>query len=180
MRNVRGSRAAPVLGATFAAILVFGVGGLIAGTLQDAYDDAGPGEGYDKLVILERGQVYTGSLIIPGGVDCCLRGNDAVCTLGGLDIRVSDGANLDIFDTVIMGQRALWYQEGASGLISGNTICDGLYGVRCLLATVTIENNLIVNNSVFGIAVDTELHPVIRYNDVWNNAQGNYMEFCSG
>ncbi len=107
MRNTVGPRVAPALGLALSALLVFGIGIGIAGTLQDAYDEAGPGEGYDKLVILERGQVYTGSLIIPGGIDCCIRGNDAVCMPGGLDIRVSTGASLDIFDTVITGQRAL-------------------------------------------------------------------------
>ncbi len=33
---------------------------------------------------------------------------------------------------------------------------------------------------MFGIAVDDAMHPVIRYNDVWNNTGGNYMQFCSG
>lgn len=150
-------------------------------TLQSMYDQAGPGEGYDKLVILERGQVYTGGLTVQPGVTCCIRGNDAVCMPGGLDIGVYTGATLDIFDTVITGHRVIWYHSGSQGIISGNTISDGAQGIKAILASVTIENNIIANNIGMGIAVDTSsAPPYIQYNDVWNNLEGNYMSYCSG
>lgn len=33
-------------------------------TLKEAYDMSGPGEGYDKLVILEKGRIYKGGLYL--------------------------------------------------------------------------------------------------------------------
>ncbi len=169
-----------VIGTVLAASLALGAGSMYGTTLEEMYDAAGPGEGYDKLVILERGQVYTGKLIIPANTTCCIRGNGAVCDTEGLSIRASSGVTLDIFDTVITNHYALYYDPDSQGHISGNTITGGYYGIRCLLADVVIENNIVVNNSYIGVAADSDLLPVASYNDVWNNAGGNYMEYCSG
>jgi len=162
-------------------LLALGAGSSHAVTLQSVYHSAGPGDGYDKLVILERGEIYIGPLTIPGGVKCCIRGNAAVCSLLNSDILVMPGSVLDIFDTVLSGgHSALSYMEGSSGYVSGNTICGGYNGVRIILARVTIENNIIANNSGMGIAAEEELIPYIQYNDVWNNEGGDYMAYCSG
>lgn len=162
--------------------LLLGTGNLYCSTLlQSVYHSAGPGDGYDKLMILERGEVYIGPLTIPSGVSCCIRGNDAVCSLLNTDILVMSGSSLDISDCVLYGGHyTLHYQDGADGLIRGNTIYGGVDGIRAVLAQVTIENNIIANNSGMGIAVDEDLLPVIQYNDVWNNLGGNYMAFCVG
>lgn len=182
MKQRRSSSGVFLLGVLIAAFLLASAGISHAVTLQSAYAKAGPGEGYDKLVILERGELYVGPLTIPSGVTCCIRGNDAICSVGPSNIAVSSGALLDIFDTVITNAHyALHYLEGSQGTISGNTIYDCVGGVNAVLAQVTIVNNIIANNSGRGIAVDTSLAPpFIEYNDVWNNAGGNYMSFCSG
>jgi hypothetical protein len=162
------------------ALLCIGAATAGAVTLQSMYDQAVPGEGYDKLVILQRGQVYTGGLTVAGGT-CCIRGNDAVCMAGGFDIAVSAGATLDLFDTVITGHRGVWYHEGSQGIVRGNTIYDGFFGIRAFSAEVTIENNVVAYHDGVGIAADTTvMEPYIRYNDVWNNQKGNYMSYCSG
>ncbi len=169
------------LGLFIAVCLAFGANTGNAVTLQSMYYQAGPGDGYDKLVILERREMYVGPLTIPSGVSCCIRGNDAICSVGNSDICIQSGATLDIFDTVICNAHyALNYMENSSGLVSGNTIYGNYNGVTAILANVTIENNIIANNSHYGIAADETMLPTINYNDVWNNSGGNYMGYCSG
>jgi hypothetical protein len=168
-------------GLLIAACLAFGASTGNAVTLQSMYSQAGPGDGYDKLVILERGGFYVGPLTIPSGVSCGIRGNDAVCSVGNSDICVQAGATLDVFDTVICNAHyALNYLNGSNGEVSGNTIYGNYNGVTAVLANVTIENNIIAGNSHFGVAVDETMLPTINYNDVWNNSGGNYMSYCSG
>jgi hypothetical protein len=88
-----------------------------AGTLRAAYDAAGPGEGYDKLLVLEPGVVYTGGLhigpiLIPEsvnysgepGLDVKIEGNGAVLDLAGSQLAISYCPNrLDVEDCVIIG-----------------------------------------------------------------------------
>ena len=101
-----------------------------AGTLRAAYDAAGPGEGYDKLVVLAPGVVYTGGLhvgpiLIPEsveysgepGLDVKIVGNGAVLDLAGSQLSISYCPNrLDVEDCVIVGgslrYRGLDYEEG--------------------------------------------------------------------
>jgi hypothetical protein len=88
-----------------------------ASTLRAAYDAAGPGEGYDKLLVLEPGVVYTGGLhigpiLIPEsvsysgepGLDVKIVGNGAVLDLAGSQLAISYCPNrLDVEDCVITG-----------------------------------------------------------------------------
>jgi hypothetical protein len=98
-------------------------------TLRAAYDAAGPGEGYDKRVVLEPGVVYTGGLhvgpiLIPemaeysgeAGLDVKIVGNGAVLDLAGSQLAISYCPNrLDVEDCVIVGGslrfRGLDYEE---------------------------------------------------------------------
>jgi hypothetical protein len=171
-----------LLGLVIAAFLCVSAGSTHSETLYSAYSKAGPGEGYDKLVILQRGEIYTGPLTIPAGVSCAIRGNGAICSVGPSDIAISPGAVLDISNTVITNAHySLHYIEGSSGTISGCTIFDCAEGVNAVGAQVTIVNNIIAFNAGKGIAVDTTaMPPYVAYNDVWYNEDGNYMSFCSG
>jgi hypothetical protein len=182
MKKRQSSSRTFLVGLFIAAFLCASAGASHAATLLSAYSKAGPGEGYDKLVILDRGEIYSGPLTIPSNVSCCIRGNDAICSVGPSDIAISAGALLDIFDTVITNAHyGLHYVEGSSGTVSGNTIYDCVDGVRAIVAQVTVVNNIIANNSGMGIAVDTTLSPpYVAYNNVWGNTGGNYMSFCSG
>lgn len=88
-----------------------------AATLRGAYDAAGPGDGYDKLIELEPGVTYTGGLLIgplllpetgiftgERGLNVCIRGNGAVLDLRSSQICISYCDNrLDIENCVIIG-----------------------------------------------------------------------------
>lgn len=89
---------------------------LHADTLRAAFDAAGPGGGFDKLVVLESGRVYTGGLLVGPlllpetgsfdseiGLDVCIVGNGAVLDLEGGQICISYCENrLEIEDCVVL------------------------------------------------------------------------------
>lgn len=65
-----------------------------AGTLRAAYEAAGPGGGFDKLVVLETGRIYTGPLLIGPTLPCY---SDQLVGDPGLDVRIEgNGALLDL------------------------------------------------------------------------------------
>ena len=85
-------------------------------TLREAFERAGPAEGYDKYVLLETGATYTGGLLIgpifspiayglegDAGQDVRIAGNGAVLDLQGGQICISYCTNrLDIDDCVVI------------------------------------------------------------------------------
>ena len=85
-------------------------------TLREVYEAAGPGGGYDRDVVLETGQVYTGGLLIgpilsplswkldgESGQDVRITGNGAILDLRGEQICISYCENrLDIEDCIIL------------------------------------------------------------------------------
>ncbi len=89
---------------------------LLADTLRGAFDAAGPGQGFDKLVILEPGRLYTGGLLVGPllipetgtfdsgkGLDLRIVGNGAVLDLKGGQICISYCDNrLEIEDCVVL------------------------------------------------------------------------------
>ncbi len=99
------------------ALLLGAAATAAAGTLRAAFDAASPGAGYDKLLILEPGVVYTGGLqigpiLIPestsysgeAGLDVKILGNGAVLDLAGSQLSISYCPNrLDVEDCVIIG-----------------------------------------------------------------------------
>lgn len=94
----------------FAALICYGA------TLKEMYDAAGPGEGYDKLVVLERGKIYRGGLFIgkffdpvtltfqvSDEKDVRIKGNGAIIDLMNGQIHIAYTKHkLDIDSCVIM------------------------------------------------------------------------------
>lgn len=144
-----------------------------ATSLRQAYEAAGPGGGYDKLVTLETGQVYTGGLLIgpvlsprswllegEPGLDVKIVGNGAILDLQGEQLCISYCTNrLDIEDCVILrgnirfrGIDTFDHYEIPTGSVRYCTFYRPHdYGVRLqgTGAGVTLERNIVVD------AVDT-------------------------
>ena len=153
--------------------------------LQEVYDQAQPGEGYDKLLVLDPGEMYTGYMVVYPGVSCAIHGNGALITLDQTgSIAVPSWASLDIDGCVITGgYYGLNYDYPSNSTVENCTIVDNSIGVWCGLSQgtqVTIKNCIIADNSQYGIACRENLEPAILYNDVWRNVGGNYMAFCPG
>ena len=66
---------------------------VFAGTLQDAYDACGSGNGYDKYLVLTPGATYTGGLEVESGKTSCIKGRCAKVSLTGNDKIAAAGQN---------------------------------------------------------------------------------------
>jgi nitrous oxidase accessory protein NosD len=164
------------------ALLAGSVQAARAVILQDAYDAAGPGEGFDKLLVLDPELTYTGALAVQRGIRSCIHGNGAVINLENKSIWVPGyGTFLDIDHCVLTdGYSGLYVSEDAGATIRNNTIVANGYGVTSWLAStsVVIENNIIVGNAAYGVYCREYFEPFLQYNTVWGNTGGNYMKNC--
>jgi parallel beta-helix repeat protein len=157
-------------------------------SLQQAYDQAGPGEGYDKLLVLDPQVTYTGGCGVLQGKKSCLRGNGALIDLQNNQIYCGQpGTEVLITGCCLTngasGDAAIAIQDGAVGTVDGNTICKNNIGVKVWVnSSATLKNNVIFGNSLYGVAgYQTSYYSiVILYNDVDTNYGGNYMYFCPG
>ena len=169
-------------------IVIFFITIVQAITLQSVYDAAGPGNGYDKYVVLEQDMIYTGEVGVYEG-DVFIEGNGAIVDLnGGLGIWVyaeeAYPANLDIeFVTIINGgYNALTFNGSATGNISNCNFIQNGFGIQIMdSANITVKNCNFIENSQYGIAVrGTVASLEISYSNFWENEQGcgGYNENC--
>jgi len=157
-------------------------------SLQQAYDQAGPGEGYDKLLILDPDVTYTGGCGILQGKKSCIRGNGALIDLQNNQIYCGQpGTEIAISGCCIVNgpttEAALTIQDGAVGTVDGNTFCKNYIAVKVWMdSRATIKNNIVFTNSSYGIAAHQDSYGLltISYNDVDTNPGGNYMYYCPG
>ncbi len=153
-----------------------------AKALQDVYDQAGPGEGYDKLVILDPFESYTGRCDLLEGKKSCIRGNGALIDLKFGQV-VASGSGTELFLTgccLIEGNAAVSVQNGAEAVIDGNTICKNVMGVKAWQSkSCTLKNNIIYGND-YGVTREEYTSTYILYNDFDNNPKGNYVYWCPG
>jgi len=105
----------------------------LAQNLQQAYNAASAGEGYDKLLVLDPKVTYTGGCAVLQGKKSCIRGEGALCNLDGGNIFVTQpGTVLDIsgcciYDGGFVG--AIYVADQATANIDGNTICKSGLGI---------------------------------------------------
>ena len=152
-------------------------------TLQSVFDEAGPGNGYDKYVVLQQDIIYTGEV----GV---YEGNGAIVDLNeGLGIWVYAEevypANLDIeFVTIINGgYNGLTFNGTSTGTISNCNFISNMYGIQIMdFVNISVKNCNFIDNSQYGIAVrgTTANLNEINYSNFWENGVGcgGYNENC--
>ncbi|HXK50831.1 MAG TPA: hypothetical protein PKW56_10235 [Clostridiales bacterium] len=138
-------------------------------TLKEIYDAAGPGDGYDKLVILEKGKLYKGGLFIGKffnpvtlefeDVDektVKIEGNGAIIDLMNGQMHIAYSKNyLDIDSCVIINGtlRYTGHHDGEMyvlpyGKINNVTFYNSIdYGIRMEGSgeNMDIKNNLAMN-----------------------------------
>ncbi len=160
-------------------------------TLQSVFDAAGPGNGYDKYIVLEQDMIYTGEVGIYEG-DVFIEGNGAIVDLNeGLGIWVyaeeEYPANLDMeFVTIINGgYNGLTFNGTSTGNISNCNFIQNLYGIQIMdQVNISIKNCNFIDNSQYGIAVrgTTATLDEINHSNFWENGLGcgGYNENCWG
>jgi parallel beta-helix repeat protein len=161
-------------------IILLAAGTAAAVHLQDAYNEAGPGEGYDRLVELDPAEVYTGYLVVLGNTSCCLRGNGALIVLDeGAQIWAGASTRLDVEGCVITGgSYGISYDYAITSTVSNCTLVGNGVGLRAWIADVTVTNCIIAGNDEYGIACRDGYEPAMLYNDVWGNGVLDYAAFC--
>ena len=150
--------------------------------LQEVYDQAGPGQGYDKLLVLDPSQVYTGYLIIMDGIRCGIQGNGALIRLdAGATISAYTGVTLDMDGCVITGgEVGLGFADCPASRVTNCTLTGNTMGLALANSIVSITNCIITGNSQYGVCWMTGPRPTQTYNNAWGNGELNYAAFCSG
>ena len=168
---------------------VFFVAHLHGITLQSVFDESGPGNGYDKYVILEQNIIYTGEVGIFEG-DVFIEGNGAIVDLNeGLGIWVyaeeEYPATLDIEYLTIIdgGYNGLTFNGTSTGYISNCNFIQNEFGIQIMdQVNISVKNCNFIDNSQYGIAVrgTTASFDQINYSNFWENGLGcgGYNENC--
>lgn len=150
--------------------------------LQQAYDDALPGAGYDKMISLDPSEVYTGGIRLEDETVCILSAG-AQIDLQGDRIYVEPTAMLDVCGVVLTNSdsAALKYAGAGKGWIDHCTFFgnyDGLYFWDG--SDMVITSDIFSYCSHWGVYTHTDAERWMAYNNAWANASGNYKEFCPG
>ena len=148
--------------------------------LQQAFDQAAPGAGYDRLVYLDNEVVYTGGLTLDDGNYCILSAG-AVVDLQGSRIIVNPTALLDICGVVLCGSdsAALKYAGAGHGWVDHLTFArnyDGLYWWQN--ANMMVTSCIFSYSTHFGVYRHQTCTSWMGFNDAYSNTGGNYKEWC--
>jgi len=160
----------------FIPVLLFGT------TLQDVYQSALPGIGYDRLITLNKDSVYTGGITV-NNESVGIKGNGALINLNGDSISVIGNAVFEIDACIILnGNSGISLTGDAVGLITHCTFYGNQYGIHCDGHTGKIEviNTIISNSSRYGIATCEETATTLHYIDMYQNLLGDYVHWCPG
>ena len=164
-------------------LLLFGGSLIRAGTLLEAYQNALPGMGYDKLIILDPNSVYTGGITITDE-KVGIRGNGAMIDLvGGSQILVNGKSTIEIDGCVIVkGTYGLHCEGEVSAYISQCTFYanDIAISYMSTVGLIEVYNTIISNSNQYGFACHEDSYRILHYIDAYANTGGNYMEFCPG
>jgi len=153
-----------------------------ATSLQQMFQTSGPGLGYDHLIILEKDSIYTGGITI-NGESVSIKGNGSVIDLSSQSIYVSGLSTFEIDGCVLKnGINAIYLTGDARSKVTHCTFYGNLNGILCDGHTgyVEVENSIFSNNSSYGFACCEETTRRLRYIDMYQNALGDYMEWCPG
>jgi hypothetical protein len=167
----------------FLFVLLFSSSLIRAGTLLEAYQNALPGMGYDKLIILHPDSVYSGGLTITNE-KVGIRGNGATINLvSGGYINVTGESTIEIDGCVIVrGSYGIHCEGNVNAYISQCTFYNNNIAISYMTTMGSIEvfNTIISNSSQYGFACLEGATRKLYYIDAYLNTGGNYMEFCPG
>ena len=162
--------------------LAFGV------TLQEVYDNAQPGNGYDKYIILEPNQVYEGaSYNFENSVYINCQGS-IINLMNGIGISIYADAlyngSLDIeYCTIYNGENfGLDYAGTSIGTVSNCNFIKNNIGLTLHdNSHVILKNSNFIDNDIYGLGIITEI-PILEvsYSNFWDNFEGDCMENCPG
>ena len=160
----------------------------VSATLQEAYDNASSYEDYEKYIVLEPEEIYTGGLGIYEG-DIYINCQGSIIDLNnqnGIWIYADEEylASLEIeYCNIINGAYyGLSFSGSSIGKVSNCNFYNNDFGVKAFDTTnLQIENSNFIDNQtyVLGIIIEDPI-VAISYSNSWNNNDGDYWENCPG
>lgn len=156
----------------------------LAVPLIQAYNNAAPGAGYDRMIVLDPETVYTGGLVIFNEAVCILSAG-AQIDLRNSQILVNPTAMLDICGVVVRNgvnnDAALKYGDVGTRWIDHCTFYDNYDGVRFWdNSDMVLTSNIFSYSSHYGVYTHVDAERWMAFNDAWQNTSGNYKEWCPG
>ncbi|MBD3168771.1 MAG: hypothetical protein GF307_04755 [candidate division Zixibacteria bacterium] len=156
-------------------------------SLQEEYDNASAGAGYDRFIVLDPDIEYEGDLVISNGDYVGIVGGGAKIYAGSHRSLISIHASgLDIWECVLIGgHNALNYRENSYGVIWNNTIYNAdSVGIKTYIQrdepNVEIYNN-IISDCFYGIWSNEYFLPTyIGYNIIYETTYLIYAGYCPG
>lgn len=157
-------------------------------TLQEAYDNAQPGNGYDKYILLDANQTYQGGIgLFDGSVYINCQGSVIDLMNGGGIWLYADeyyNASLDIEYCTIYngGVFGIDYAGISTGTISNCNFIKNDIGLTLHDSShVILKNSNFIDNNTYGLGFITEI-PILEvsYSNFWDNLEGDCMENCPG
>ncbi|MFZ0389220.1 MAG: right-handed parallel beta-helix repeat-containing protein [Calditrichia bacterium] len=166
-------------GYLFIFLMLFSLSGF-AVPLSDVYQAAQPGAGFDRVLQLEAGEVYTGSQVI-FGEKVAIRGNGAIIDLqGGAIIAIGSGL-LDIDGCVLInGSDALSIADNMRTTVSNCVFYGNTNGIQhtSYMAPLKISNSIFMNQQNTAVSVYEENLVHMEYNVAYNNSGGHFLAGC--
>ena len=168
-------------------LILFTINILFCTSLFDMYNESNPLNGYERYIILNENEIYTGGLGIFEETTF-IEGNGAVIDLeSGLGIWVYSDSLSNIFldisrCTIINGSEyALSYSGFSQGSIINCNLVNSENGIKLFeFSNVVMKNCNLINNNNYGVGIySTTPSLLISYSNAWNNGN-DYMENCPG
>ena len=157
-------------------------------TLQEAYDNASSYENYEKYIILEPDNIYTGGIgIYEGDIYINCQGSIIDLEQGNgiwiyADVIYPSSLNIE-YCTITNGQ---YYGLSFGGLAIGNIVncnfIDTNFGLKLFdESEVYVTNSIFADQETYGIGLYSETPSLnTSYSLFWNNNEADFMENCPG
>ena len=156
-------------------------------SLQEMYINAQAENGYDKYIILDPNQIYTGGIGI-FDENIYIEGNGAVIDLENnlgiwafSDEEITANINISRCSIINGSEYALSFAGFSTGHIINCNLINSNFGIKIFdYATVIMKNSNLYNHNTYGIGIySTTPTLTLSYCNAWGNNQ-DYMENCPG
>ncbi|MBU0520015.1 right-handed parallel beta-helix repeat-containing protein [bacterium] len=150
--------------------------------LQQAYTEAQPGAGYDKMIVLDPAETYTGGLEFDDE-SICIISCGALIDLQGDRIIANDNGYLDICGVALTNSdsAAIKVNTAGQGWIDHCTFAGNYDGVHFWIGTnLTMTSNIFSYSERWGVWTDESTSRFLAYNNAYSNLGGHYKEWCAG
>ena len=156
--------------------------------LQDVFNSAEPFQNYDKYLVLNNDEIYTGSLGIYEG-RIFIKGNGAVLDLmygGGIWVYATNDypAHLEVeyLNIINGGYYGISYAGTSTGKIENCNFIDNDFGLKFFdRSSVEVKNSNFVGCGTYALGLfSMEPNIQVSYCNFWENAYGDLQENCPG